>query len=190
MTTTNISNTETGMNPKKFALWLFIVSIVMIFASLTSAFLVRRAEGNWIIYDLPTALWISSGVIVLSSITMHWAYSAAKKLNTVNVNRGILITLLLGITFGYTQFMAWNELVDQKVFFAFANPGGSFFYVLTGLHAFHIITGLLYLLVTLYKVNNNKMSSKNIIVLELCATYWHFLGVLWLYLFVFLFMYH
>ncbi len=189
MPTINVT-TESGMNAKKFALWLFIVSIVMIFASLTSAFLVRRAEGNWIIYDLPSALWISSFIIVLSSASMHWAYVAAKKNNFPTAGKAIVVTLLLGLSFGYTQFMAWSELVDQKVFFAFANPGGSFFYVLTGLHAFHIITGLLYLLVTWYKVNNNKISSKNIIQVEMCATFWHFLGVLWLYLFVFLFMYH
>lgn len=191
MTTINLaSNTEKGMNPKKFALWLFIVSIIMIFASLTSAFIVRRAEGNWIIYDLPFALWLSSIIIILSSISMHWSILFLKKGNVSNSKLALSITIILGLAFGVSQYLSWNNLVEQKVFFAFANPGGSFFYVLTGLHAFHILTGILYVLVTLFKVSANKINLSNIIQLEMCATYWHFLGALWLYLFVFLFIYH
>ena len=190
MTTTNISKTELAMNPKKFALWLFIVSIVMIFASLTSAFIVRRAEGNWIIYDLPSALWISSIVIVLSSATMHFALLSAKKSDYNKAKMALLVTMILGFLFAYTQYSAWQDLVTQKVFFAFANPGGSFFYVLTGLHAFHIATGILYLLSMYFNAGKNKDNSKNIVQIEMCATYWHFLGALWLYLFIFLFIYH
>jgi cytochrome c oxidase subunit 3 len=190
MTTTNLTKTELSMNPKKFALWLFIVSIVMIFASLTSAFLVRRAEGNWIIYNLPSALWISSFVIILSSASMHWSLLSIRKGVLSNTRIGLLVTLSLGLLFGYSQYMSYGELINQKVFFAFANPGGSFFYVLTGLHAFHILTGLLYVLYTYSKVNATNKQQDKILSVEMCATYWHFLGVLWLYLFVFLFIYH
>ncbi|MEY5048296.1 MAG: hypothetical protein RLZZ175_1655 [Bacteroidota bacterium] len=187
----NVGNNKMmGMQPLKFSLWLFIVSILMIFASMTSAFIVRKGEGNWIIYNIPTVLWVSTIVIVLSSATMHWALLSAKKDDKKNINLGLIVTILLGVVFTITQYLAWNDLVAQKVFFAFANPGGSFFYVLTGLHAFHLISGIIYLLFTLYSGVNNKISSKNLLQIEMCSTYWHFLDALWVYLFVFLLINH
>ena len=68
-----------SMHPKKFAMWLFIVTVVMIFAAFTSAHIVRQADGDWLIYDIPQMLWVTSGIILLSSVTMQWAYMAAKK---------------------------------------------------------------------------------------------------------------
>src|SRR6187431_2672264 len=85
------------MNPKKFAMWLFIVSVVMIFAALTSAYIVRQAEGNWVYFDLPNLFWVNSGIIILSSITMHWAYLSAKRDNLELVKTATIITTVLGI---------------------------------------------------------------------------------------------
>ena len=72
------------MNPKRFLLWMFMVSIVMIFASLTSAYIVRQAEGNWLLFELPSILYVNTGVIIMSSIFMHWAYMAARRDNLSN----------------------------------------------------------------------------------------------------------
>ena len=137
-----------AMHPKKFATWLFIVSIVMIFASLSSAYMVRRAEGNWLEFELPTIFWINSAILLASSVTMHWAYFSAKKDNLNNLKLAMISTVGLGIAFLVGQWYSWDALVDMKIFFV-GNPSGSFLYVLTGLHAFHLISGLIFLLIVL-----------------------------------------
>ena len=190
--TTNILSAEPtqvpkqiGMNALKFAMWLFIVSIVMIFASLTSAYIVRRSEGNWLEFDLPSLFWINGVLLVLSSITMQYSYYSAKRDNLLNLKIGISITSLLGITFLVGQYKAWGQLVDMKVFLV-GNPAGSFVYVLSGLHGAHIIAGVLFLLIVFTMSFQDKIHSKSMLWIEMCTTFWHFLDGLWLYLFFFL----
>lgn len=178
-----------SMNPKKFALWLFIVSIVMIFAALTSAYLVRMAEGNWLLFELPSMLTVSTVVIFGSSVTLYIAQFHARKDNLQWVKVFVGLTFLLGCAFVYTQYYAWQELVAMKVFFV-GNPSGSFLYVLTGVHAFHLISGLVYLLILFVNTFRLKVHSKNMLQMEMCSTYWHFLDGLWIYLFLFLKLNH
>lgn len=174
-----------SMDPKKFILWLFILSIIMMFASQTSAYLVRRAEGNWLEYDMPQIFWYSTAVLIASSISMHWAYFAAKKDNFKSLRIAISITFVLGLIFLWMQFLGWKALVDMKVFFV-GNPSGSFFYVFTGLHGFHLITGLIVLVFALLAAFQLRVHSKNLRRIQICTTYWHFLDILWVYLFFFL----
>ena len=178
-----------AMHPKKFALWLFIVSVVMIFASLTSAYIVRQSEGNWLEFDLPVIFWYSSVVIVLSSVTLHYAYTAAKKDELSKIRLGMILTSILGVTFLVAQWYSWVALVDRDVFFV-GNPAGSFLYVFTGLHAIHLISGVIFLIIVLISSFRYKVHSKNMNAMEMCVTYWHFLGGLWLYLFMFLLLNH
>lgn len=178
-----------SMNPRKFILWLFIVSIIMLFAAMTSAYLVRRAEGNWLEYDVPPIFIYSSIVLVVSSLTMHWAYLAAKKDNFNSLKTAITVTFALGMLFLYMQFRGWVDLVNQNVFFV-GNPAGSFMYIFTGLHGFHLISGLIVLVFALVAVFRFKIHAKNLNQIEIAATYWHFLDVLWLYLFLFLVYFH
>ncbi|AKD57795.1 cytochrome c oxidase subunit 3 [Spirosoma radiotolerans] len=178
-----------SMNPRKFIMWLFIVSIIMLFAAMTSAYLVRRAEGNWLEYDIPSVFSYSSVVLVISSLTMHWAYLAAKKDNFSSLKIAITITFALGIAFLYMQFQGWVELVKENVFFV-GNPAGSFMYIFTGLHGFHLISGLIVLVFALVAAFKFRIHGKSLNQLEIAATYWHFLDVLWLYLFFFLVYFH
>lgn len=178
-----------SMNPKKFTLWLFIVSIIMLFAAMTSGYLVRRAEGNWIEYQIPAVFGYSSIVMVVSSLTMHWAYLSAKKDRFAMMRTAITVTFALGIVFLYMQFQGWINLVQQKVFFV-GNPAGSFMYVFTGLHGFHLISGLIVLVFALVAAFRLKIHAKKLVQIEIAASYWHFLGVLWLYLFFFLTYFH
>jgi cytochrome c oxidase subunit III len=178
-----------AMHPKKFATWLFIVSIVMIFAALSSAYMVRRAEGNWLEFELPAIFWINSAILLASSFTMHWAYFSAKKDSLNNLKLAMIVTVGLGLAFLVGQWYSWVALVDMKVFFV-GNPSGSFLYVLTGLHAFHLITGLIFLFIILAASFQYKIHAKSMVRMEMCATYWHFLDILWLYLFVFLLVNH
>ncbi|MGB3848887.1 MAG: cytochrome c oxidase subunit 3 [Tunicatimonas sp.] len=179
------SKATLSMHPKKFALWLFITTVVMIFASMTSAYIVRQSEGNWLEFELPPAFWITTGIILLSSVTMHLAYLAAKRDNLKGLRIVMAITTVLGIAFLVGQYLAWGELVAMDVYFV-GNPGGSFVYVLSGLHAAHLIGGVVFLLITLVSVFRYRVHAKSMDQMEMCATYWHFLGGLWLYLFVFL----
>ncbi|WP_128545579.1 cytochrome c oxidase subunit 3 [Larkinella soli] len=174
-----------SMNPRKFILWLFVVSIIMLFASMTSAYLVRRAEGNWLEFEMPVVFWYSTAVLLVSSVSMHWAYLAAKKDNFGALRIAISITFVFGLVFLVMQYVGWRDLVAQNVYFV-GNPSGSFMYVFTGLHAFHLITGLMVLLFALRAAFRLKIHAKNLTQVEICMTYWHFLDVLWIYLFGFL----
>ncbi|PWJ42530.1 cytochrome c oxidase subunit 3 [Sediminitomix flava] len=192
MTTDNMTATTTsqGVHPKKFVLWLLIVSIVMLFAAFISAYIVRQAEGEWLVFDLPNILYASTAVIALSSLSMQWSVAQAKKNDAKKTALGVGVTFLLGALFLALQWMGWTDLVNIEVHFSFANPAGSFVYVLTGVHAFHLITGLIYLLIVFFQVRSvvksNNVNAKRILNIEMCATYWHFLGGLWVLLYVFL----
>jgi cytochrome c oxidase subunit III len=179
------ANKPLAMHPKKFALWIFIASVLMIFAALTSAYIVRQADGNWMMFDLPESFWITSAIILVSSGTMHWAYWAAKKDNLTATKIAISITSALGLAFLIGQYVAWGDLVKRNVYFV-GNPSGSFVYVLSGLHGLHIVGGVVFLLVVLVATFRFKVHAKSLDQIEMCATYWHFLDGLWLYLFVFL----
>jgi cytochrome c oxidase subunit III len=173
------------VNPWIFITWLFIITIIMLFASQTSAYLVRRAEGNWTEFTIPTIFWYSTALLMVSSVTMHLSYLAAKKDNFIKLKLLISVTFILGITFLVMQWIGWQQLDAQGIYLK-GNPSGSFYYILTGLHGFHLITGLIVLGFSFYAGITKEINSKKIIRLEVCATYWHFLDILWVYLFVFL----
>lgn len=174
-----------AMHPKKFAMWIFVASVGMLFASLTSAYIVRQAEGNWLFFNLPNLLYWTSGVIIVSSVTMQMAYYAAKKDMLERLKSLVVVTMILGVLFLVGQVFAWRELVAQSVYFV-GNPSGSFLYVLTGLHGLHIVSAIIYLILVLVAAYRFKIHSRSLAMIEMCTTYWHFLGGLWLYLFIFL----
>lgn len=169
----------------RIILWLGIASIIMLFGGLTSAYIVRQAEGNWLIFELPFNFYISTGLIILSSVSMVYAVSSIKKGENKRTLRGLIATLVLGLGFMAFQFLSWQELVKQEVFFV-GNPSGSFLYVISGLHLAHVMGGFIFLLVAIFKTSSGKYNSNNYSGLKLCSTYWHFLDALWVYLFVFL----
>ncbi|TGE16254.1 cytochrome c oxidase subunit 3 [Hymenobacter elongatus] len=189
-----IQDTEagTGTDPKRLLLWLMMISITMIFAAYTSAYIVRREEGNWLEFDLPASLLYTTVIIALSSATMQWAWLSARKDEVRRVQIGIGLTFILGLVFLVGQWNVWGDLVDNKIFFGGvdANPSGSFLYVLTGVHGFHLITGLIFLLIVLRKSLNYQVHSRQMLSIGNVTIYWHFLGALWLYLYLFLLLNH
>ncbi len=174
-----------AMHPKKFAMWLFMATVMMLFASLTSAYIVREAEGNWLYFDLPGLFYVTSVIIIMSSVSLQWAYFAARKNDLQRVIILVWITTFLGIAFLVGQFLAWGDLVGKSIYFV-GNPSGSFLYVLTGLHGLHIVSALVFLLIVLNSASRKRIHSGNMAQMEMCTTYWHFLGGLWIYLFIFL----
>ncbi|NJN24848.1 MAG: cytochrome oxidase subunit III [Cyclobacteriaceae bacterium] len=175
-----------SMHPQKFALWLFIVSIVMLFAALTSAYIVKQADGNWLSFQLPGIFAINTVIIALSSLTMHLAYLAAKRDDLSRIRWMLLITVVLGLLFLVGQYISWAELVAGDVYFVSNYASGSFIYIFTGLHAVHLISGIVFLFITFWSSVRLNIHSKNMVRIEMCMTYWHFLGGLWLYLYLFL----
>ena len=176
-----------SVNAKKFALWLFIVSICMLFAGLTSAYIVKKSDGRWLQFDMPDMFLYSTLVLFLSSIAMHWTYLKAKDNSLKAVKIGITATAAIAVVFFYMQYLSWVELVAQDVFLV-GNPSGSFVYIFSGLHLAHLIGGLVFLLVVFLDTINYKVHSKSMLAIEMCTTYWHFLGGLWIYLYLFLVM--
>ena len=169
-------------------MWVGIVGMVMLFAGMTSAYIVRQAEGNWLYFDLPVTFYVSTAVIIASSLTMLLAQYAIKKDNITLTTVMLLATLVLGSLFAMLQFQAWGELVDTGVFFAGreSNASGSFLYALTGLHLAHLAGGLFALIFTSIKSILKKYSAEDHVGIGVAATYWHFLDILWVYLLLFL----
>jgi cytochrome c oxidase subunit 3 len=175
-----------AMNPKKFALWLFIVTVIMLFGAWTSAYIVKRADTGWAEITLPWHFWLNTWVILASSVTMFFATRAAKHNRPEALKMMMALTVMLGVTFLVGQFLAFDELVALSQHFTGGNVSHSFIYVLTGAHGVHVVSGVVILIVTLVSAFRYKVHSRNLDGIEMCATYWHFLGILWLYLFVFL----
>jgi cytochrome c oxidase subunit 3 len=169
-------------------MWVGIVGMVMLFAGMTSAYIVRQAEGNWLYFDLPDTFYVSTVVIIISSLTMMGAQYAIKRDNTKLTTVMLISTLVLGVVFTLLQFKAWGELVDMGVFFAGreSNASGSFLYALSGLHLAHLAGGLLALIFTSVKSILKKYSAEDHVGIGVAATYWHFLDILWIYLLLFL----
>ena len=176
------------LKAKKFALWLSIIASFMIFASLSSGFIVYTASGvdKGLKTILPNAFIISTVIIVLSSITMHLALLATKRQDYAKQKIYLIITILLGVGFFFSQFEAWGVLIQQGVFFVNYNASQSFIYVFTGFHLAHIIAGIVVLLFVLLHKLGKLPKARNIFRMELASLFWHFLDILWIYIYVFL----
>lgn len=173
---------------KKFLLWLALISIGMMFAGLTSGYIVRRNTGTWLKFDLPFTFWISTSLILMSSITMNWSVQLIKRNDLKMLPNAVLTTFLLGIGFGVCQFISWHELISKDIYLtgAASNASGSYLYVISALHLCHIVGGLVALAVVFFKSIRKRYASDNYLGIKLCATYWHFLDGLWVYLFLFM----
>lgn len=175
-----------AMHPKKFGVWLFMASVMMLFMSLTSAYIVRRAEGNWVYFELPRIFYYSTFIVIAGSITMQIAFLAAKRNLIKRLRLFLGISFVISLTFLVTQYLGLVELVNQGHYFTGGNPSESFFYVFPWLHGVHIVSAIIFLLIVWRSAVKEKINSNDTSQIEMCTTYWHFLGVLWVYLFVFL----
>ena len=173
---------------KKFSLWLGMIGMFMMFAAYSSGFIVYTAGGvdKGIKTILPQMFIWSTAVIVLSSLTMHLAFKAAKQANLGRQKLMLLLTLALGILFFILQFQAWGALVDQGIMFINNNASQSFIYVFTGVHLAHIVAGLIVVLRSLIGAMKPIPQKNNVFRMDLATIFWHFLDLLWIYIYVFL----
>ncbi len=181
------------VHPYKSNLWLFIITVVMIFGGLTSAYLVARASipvQSKVYFELPAILWLNLAIILISSVTMRYAVMQSYANNTRNSSLALLVTFVLGLLFLGGQLGAFANMIDRGYYLV--NPAQkdqsvAFFYVFVGLHAVHVVGAVLVLLYTIIKTSGRAFKPGNrVMTFEVAATFWHFLGLLWVYLFVFL----
>lgn len=172
------------MHPHKFAMYIAIGSIVMMFAGLTSAYIVRQAQGNWVYFNMPYTFWASTVVIIASSVTMHMGVRAFKQRQMPKYRMLITATLLLGIAFAALQWVGFNQLYADNIRVD-GNPSESFLFIISGLHLVHILGGIIALIIVFFRAFRTRVKVYNATGLEIMATYWHFVDVLWIYLFVF-----
>lgn len=168
--------------------WIGIVGIVMFFSGLTSAYVVRQAQGGWLYFDVPQIFYASTAVIVLSSLTMWLAQRAGKRGQSRQAALFLGLTLALGAAFCFMQVQGFYALYDMGVTFTGegSNVSGSFFIILVFGHAAHVLGGIIALLFTTVKASLNKYSIENHVGIDVCGIYWHFLDLLWIYLILFL----
>jgi cytochrome c oxidase subunit III len=177
-----------NLGAKKFNMWIFIFTSFMLFAAFTSAFIVYSGgRGHGLNVILPQAFIYSTAVLMTSSLTLFLASRAAKQLKFEKQRLFLSLTFFLGITFFIIQLYAWYVLT-YKMGIYFVNPNASrtFIYVFSGMHLLHVIAGLLVLLSTIISTRRSIPQVKNLFKMEMASIFWHFLDIMWIYLYVFL----
>jgi len=181
---------EKNIRAKKMMLWFGIGSLIMSFAGLTSAVIVSSKRPDWLKdFQLPDAFVISTVIIIISSISLVLAKRALKTNNRQSTSLWLLITFALGISFIYSQFVGFGQIIDAGYNFTgpTSNVTMSFIYIIAVAHILHVVAGLISLLVVIYNHFRQKYNASNMLGFELSATFWHFVDGLWLFLFLFLY---
>ncbi|NAS32101.1 heme-copper oxidase subunit III [Flavobacteriaceae bacterium R38] len=183
---------EKDARAKKMMLWVGIISLLMMFAGLTSAYVVSKSRPDWLKdFELPIAFLWSTIAIVLSSVTMHLAKKSIKE-NKNNIGmQFLLITLILGITFVALQFVGYSQIIEAGYYFTGSQSTitTSFLYAITIVHIAHVAAGIIVLFVVIYNHFKQKYKDGKTLGLELGATFWHFLDFLWVYLILFFYFF-
>ena len=168
-------------------LWVSMISMVMFFAGLTSAYVISMRRDDWVTFELPDAFYISTVLIILSSITISISQRLIKKSKRELSIAFLLITFVLGIAFVWQQYAGFEDLRNAGLFFTgpTSTVSTSFIIGITLMHAFHVFAGIIVLLVVIYNHFKYKYTSEDLLGFELGAIFWHFVDVLWIYLFFF-----
>ncbi len=171
----------------KQMLYFALISLTMSFAGLTSAYVISRKRDDWVSFDMPSIFYITTLLIILSSITFYFAKKSMQKEQRKKTNYLLLTTFILGFAFVRLQYQGYLELSDMGLFFTGpeSNVSSSLFDVISFAHAIHVIIGLVVIIVLLYKNFKRKYSASNHLGIKLGEIFWHFLGGLWVFLFLF-----
>ena len=169
-----------------FALYVACASIMMMFAAFTSAYIVRQAAGNWLEFRMPDIFYYNTIVILLSSVSLHFSYLSFKRQKFALYRALLVVTFVLGLVFLVLQYQAWMALMSIGVELT-TNPSGSFVYVISGIHAAHILGGIAALAIALLHafLLKDEIKEGRKLRFRLTLTYWHFVDLLWVYLLLF-----
>jgi cytochrome c oxidase subunit 3 len=187
---------EDAIQPEKYriGMWVALASILMLFIALTSAYIVRGVpalgggESDWRPLDMPRVLWLTTGVLLLSSVSIELARRALKRNEYGGFKKWISITTLFGVAFLAGQLLAWHQLTAQGVYIN-SHPHSSFFYLLTSLHGVHLLGGVIALGYVTVAALRMRIGFKRRAAVDVTAIYWHFMDGLWIHLFVLLFFF-
>lgn len=182
-----ISEQKRKIHPHKFTLWIAIGSILMMFAGLTSAYIVKRSQASWLMIEIPMMFWYSTATILASSVTVQLALKALKKREMISYRRLLVVTAVLGVLFVVLQVAGFSQFAAQDIRLvgAGSNASYSFLLVISCLHAIHVLGGVVALVVIAIRALNSSTRSYSTVPLEIASTYWHFVDALWIYLFIF-----
>jgi cytochrome c oxidase subunit 3 len=172
------------IHPHKFILWVAIGSIIMMFAGLTSAYIVKREQPGWTSYTTPIAFYYSSAVMLISSLTIFLAGKSFRERRMVRYKKLVLATTVLGLVFILLQWLGFRHLWVTGTTLH-GSGAGQFFYIIAGLHAAHVLGGIIALLTLYVRARNARIRSYNVVPVDVVSTYWHFVDLLWIYLFIF-----
>tara|TARA_R110002050_G_scaffold57866_1_gene130108 strand:- start:11391 stop:11972 length:582 start_codon:yes stop_codon:yes gene_type:complete len=181
---------EKNSRAKKMMLWFGIISLIMSFAGWTSAFVVSSSRPDWLKdFQLPNAFIISTVVIIISSITFLLAKFALKKGNRNGTTLWLVATLILGVVFIFNQLSGFQQIIDLGYNFTgpTSNVTMSYIYLIAVVHILHVVVGLICLLVVIYNHFKQKYNTTKMLGFELAGIFWHFIDILWVYLFLFLY---
>jgi cytochrome c oxidase subunit 3 len=199
MTSTNtpkfkLKKEQYDVAPVSFNTAIFIIASCMLFAALISAYLVHQPDGlakqTWTVFELPMAFMASTIIAVLSSATIYLAYRFAKRDELKKNKLFLILSLALGLAFCISQFMGWQALTAMNLTFVNPRPAdisASYIYVITALHLIHVFGGIVLLTVTLVRSFQFKVHKKQITLMQVSHTYWHFVGILWFMLYLFIY---
>ena len=177
------------IHPHKFTLWVALGSIIMMFAGLTSAYVVKRDQPGWTTFSIPKAFWYSTAVILVSSLTIQMSLKAFKEREMMKYRNLLTTTAVLGILFVLLQWAGFRQIWNSGITFK-GSGGGQFLYIIAGLHAVHVLGGIIALVIMFIKAFASKVRSYNSVPVELMSTYWHFVDLLWIYLLFFFLAIH
>ena len=183
---------EKNNRAKKMMLWFGIISLIMSFAGWTSAFVVSSSRPDWLTdFKIPDAFVISTVVIVISSVTLLLAKRSLKSGQHQMTSIWLVATFVLGLFFIYNQFRGFQEIINLGYNFTgpTSNVTMSYVYLIAIMHILHVVVGLICLLVVIYNHFKQKYDATNMLGFELAATFWHFVDLLWVYLFFFLYFF-
>ena len=169
----------------QMGLWLLLAVITSFFMLFIVSYYTRSQFPDWEILNDPGILWINTGVLVLASIALQMASNAAGRDARARMRNALIAGALLTIAFVAGQLMAWEQLAGEG-FYAQDNPATAFFYLFTGLHAVHLLGGLWFMMMLGFRLNRPSQQERARQTVALCATYWHYLLLVWLVLFTLL----
>lgn len=174
------------IHPHKFAMWIAIGSIVMMFAGLTSAVIIKKSQAGWNPVEIPTVFYISTLVMLCSSFLLHRADKAFVNRDMVRYRILMTATLSLGILFVVLQIVGFNQYWNDGLRLNSSPVSYQLLYVIVGLHALHVIGGVVALVVMVLRSFSLTKKYYSNVPLQVTSTYWHFVDVLWIYLLLFL----
>ena len=182
-----ISDQKRKIHPHKFTLWVAIGSILMMFAGLTSAYIVKRSQVNWLMIEIPLIFWYSTAAIVASSVAIQLSLKALKQRNMLMYRRWLVITAVLGVLFLVLQVIGFGQFraSDIRLVGAGSNASYSFLLAISGMHGLHVLGGVIALVIIAIRAVSVSKRNYSTLPLEIAATYWHFVDILWIYLFIF-----